>query len=64
MIKLTFGNMFESVNYGDTILYDGTTGVVEFDNLYNGGIKVNGMSLKYILENYKDVYLIVEGKNV
>ena len=52
--KLDFVNLAE-VKDGDLIIFDGQVGKVVKDDAYTSGMRVGGMSLKYILENHTEV---------
>lgn len=51
---LSFKNLQE-IKEGDKIIFDGQVGTVVKDDSYTGGVRVGGMSLKYIIENHTDV---------
>lgn len=57
MLELNMSN-FQEVRRGDTILYDNYKDIAEEDSSYRGGIRVGGMSLVYVIENYDRVYLV------
>lgn len=58
MMEITFANYKQILYSGARILFDGFTDIVVADETWNGGYKVSGKSILYVLENYKHVYLM------
>jgi hypothetical protein len=58
MIPVDFTNYATCLYAGATLLYDNRVGIVEVDSGWNGGFKINGRSIKNILEEYDNVYLV------
>jgi hypothetical protein len=58
MIPIDFTNYATCLYAGATLLYDNRAGIVEVDSKWNGGFKINGRSIKNILEEYDNVYLV------
>jgi hypothetical protein len=61
MIEVTFSNYTSLLYNGARIIYGNRVGVVESDSGWNGGFKINGRSIRNILEEF-DVILIRECK--
>ena len=57
MKELNFKNLNE-VSIGDKILYDNRVGTVEYDKSYVGCLRVDGRSLRNIIEECEKVYLL------
>jgi hypothetical protein len=58
MIPIDFTNYATRLYAGATLLYDNRAGIVEVDSGWNGGFKINGRSIKNILEEFENVYLV------
>jgi hypothetical protein len=58
MIPIDFMNYATSLYAGATLLYDNRAGIVEVDSKWSGGFKINGRSIKNILEECDNVYLV------
>jgi hypothetical protein len=58
MIPIDFTNYATRLYAGATLLYDNHVGIVEVDSGWNGGFKINGRSIKNILEEFDNVYLV------
>jgi hypothetical protein len=58
MIPIDFMNYATRLYAGATLLYDGRMGIVEADSGWGGGYKINGRSIKNILEECDNVYLV------
>lgn len=63
LIPLNFKNYKDFQLVGKTLVYLDGMSKVEADPKYQGGIKVAGRSVKALLEDYLDVYLISEIEN-
>ena len=61
MVEVTFSNYASLLYNGARIIYDNRVCVVESDSEWNGGFKINGRSIRNILEEF-DVLLIKECK--
>ena len=57
MIEITFSNYEKLLYNGARVIYGDRVATVESDSGWNGGFKINGRSIKNILEEF-DVMLI------
>jgi hypothetical protein len=58
MVRLTFGNYKECAIPGRKIVYGKAIGKIEADAQYSDGICVHGRSIKSILEDFNEVYVL------
>ena len=58
MTIVTFSNYKDVLYDGARLLYDNRVGIAEKDSNWNGGYKVNGYSIKHLLEEFNVVELI------
>jgi hypothetical protein len=49
---------YKDLKPGSIIIYDNQSGRIVYDVKYTDSMKVNGMSLKYILEEFNQVMLM------
>lgn len=59
MIRLTFANYEELMHDGITVMFDGRYGKAEADDRWNGGYRVGGRSIKTILEDFNEVFVVL-----
>jgi len=58
MIKITFENYSSLMFDCAQIVYGKSVGVADRDAQWNGGYRIDGLSIKAILEEYDEVYLL------
>lgn len=56
-MRLNLSNYTSLCRDGLVLVYDGRAGTIIKDSSYQGGYKVNGRSIKNILEEHDAVYL-------
>jgi hypothetical protein len=60
MKEVTFSNYSNLLYNGALVMYDNRIGTVERDTGWGGGFKINGRSIKNLLEEF-DVMLVSSG---
>jgi hypothetical protein len=55
MKTITFKNYKEEVKSGDLLIYDGCSGRVQYDKAYTDHLKVNGRSVRNVIEESREV---------
>lgn len=58
MTPITFSNFRDTLVDGYTLVYGQTAGKIKRDETWNGGFKINGRSIKNILETHVGVYMV------
>jgi hypothetical protein len=57
-VYINFSNFRDTLVDGATLVYGSRNGKIQRDETWNGGFKIDGRSIKNILEQYVGVYMI------
>jgi hypothetical protein len=55
MKTINFKNYKEEIKSGDLLIYDGSSGRVQYDKGYTDNLKVNGRSVRNVIEESREV---------